>query len=64
MKKTWKNPKVIKLGVEKTLTTSDYKCAFGCLDKHGNPKGYNSEAKLQKHYMDKHPGMLPPVQLS
>lgn len=64
MKKEWIEPEVINMGVEMTKVTSDYKCQFGCLDKHGNLKGYNSEAKLQKHYKDKHAGLVPPVGLS
>ena len=64
MKKEWTNPKVLNMGVSMTEATSDYKCKFGCLDKHGNLKGYETEAKLQKHYNDKHAGLVPPVELS
>lgn len=64
MRKQWVNPEIKSIGMVMTEATSDYKCQFGCLDKHGRPKGYNTAAKLQKHYMEKHPGMVPPVALS
>lgn len=61
-KKMWVNPNITMVGVGATESTSDFKCIFGCLDKHGRPKGYNSQAKLEKHYNDKHSGlMVPPV---
>ena len=47
-------PEVIRLGVECTHATSNFICIFGCLDKHGNPKGYQTQEKLEKHYRDKH----------
>lgn len=61
-KKKWINPSIVTIGVESTEATSDFKCRFGCIDKHGRPKGYNSQAKLEKHYAEKHAGlMVPPV---
>lgn len=61
-KKAWVKPNIIIMGVGATEATSDYKCLFGCIDKHGNQKGYKTQAKLEKHYAEKHAGLIvPPV---